>query len=143
MIENRQQLFDYSSFIKSTDISAISSILITKMGEIQSKLEETFFETSKPEKLSFETSKLNSLIIDERFHHISQRILSNLELDHESHLRFRLVCQSWNKQVDNPFFWIKNCKNTGQQPEELHFVGLNCFKKLKKMIYQMKISKNV
>ena len=103
------------------------------------KLEETFFETSKPEKLSFETSKLNTLIIDERFHHISQRILSNL--DHESHLRFRLVCQSWNKQVDNPFFWIKNCKNTGQQPEELHFVGLNCFKKLKKMIYLMKISK--
>ena len=58
------------------------------MGEIQSKLEETLFETSKkPEKPSFETSKLNTLITDERFHHISQRILSNL--DHESHLRFR------------------------------------------------------
>ena len=65
MIENQQQLFNYSSFIKSTDISAISSILITKMGEVQSKLEETFFEKSKPEKLSFETSKLNTLITDE------------------------------------------------------------------------------
>ena len=92
------------------------------------KLEETFFETSKPEKLSFETSKLNTLIIVERFHHISQRILSNL--DHESHLRFRLVCQSWNKTVDNPFFWIKKCKNTGQQPEELHFAWIELLQKI-------------
>ena len=80
------------------------------MGEIHSKTEEIFYETSKPEGLSFETSKLNTLIIDERFNHISQRILSNL--DHKAHVRIRLVCQSWNKQVDNPYFWIKKCKKT-------------------------------
>ena len=117
MIENRQQLFDYSSFIKSTDISAISRILITKMGEIQSKLKETFFETSKPEKLSFETSKLNTLIIDERFHHISQRILSNL--DHES---YWYVNPGTNKWIIHSF-GSKNAKIQGNNQKNFILLG--------------------
>ena len=97
------------------------------MGEIQSKIEEIFYETSKPEGLSFETSKLNTLIIDERFNHISQRILSNL--DHKAHQRIRLVCQSWNKQVDNPYFWIKKCKKTNQ-PKSLHLAWIELHQKI-------------
>ena len=101
---------------------------LQKWEKFKANLKKLFLKKSKPEKLSFETSKLNTLITDERFHHISQRILSNL--DHESHLRFRLVCQSWNKQVDNPFFWIKKCKNTGQQPEGLHFAWIELLQKI-------------
>ena len=93
------------------------------MGGIQSKIEEFFYE----EEQSFETSKLNTLIVDERFNHISQRILSNL--DHKAHQRIRLVCQSWNKQVDNPYFWIKKCKKTNQ-PKSLHLAWIELHQKI-------------
>lgn len=32
--------------------------------------------------------------------------------------------------MDNPFFWIKKCKNTGQQPEGLHFAWIELLQKI-------------
>ena len=35
-------------------------------------------------------------------------------LDHNSLLACRLVCESWNKQLNNPYLWIKKLHQKGQ-----------------------------
>ena len=56
-------------------------------------------------KLDQEPKHVNNVIGNPAFPHISQKILQLLNT--KSQIAFRLVCQSWKLQVDQPFFWIK------------------------------------
>ena len=56
-------------------------------------------------KLDQEPKHANNVIGNPAFPHISQKILQLLNTN--SQIAFRLVCQSWKLQVDQPFFWIK------------------------------------
>ena len=56
-------------------------------------------------KLDQEPKHANNVIGNPAFPHISQKILQLLNTN--SQITFRLVCQSWKLQVDQPFFWIK------------------------------------
>ena len=47
----------------------------------------------------------DTIIGNPGFPSINQNIL--FSMDHNSQMAFRQVCQSWRKQVDQPFFWIK------------------------------------
>ena len=74
-----------------------------------------------------ESKQLNTLITNPAFYHISQNILWNL--DHETHLTFRSVCQSWRAQVDDPVFWIKKCTRRGQ-PKDLEIAFLDLLQRM-------------
>ena len=96
MIENQQQLFNYSSFIKSTDISAISIILITKIEEIQSKQ----FNNSKFEDLGSNNLlnvEINTINDDSMFDINSIKMLYTLPVN-----SFTLV-----NDKDNNIFLVK------------------------------------
>ena len=54
---------------------------------------------------------INSLLTYPGYSLISQKILWNL--DHKSHLTFRLVCRSWKNLVDRPYFWLTKCVQKG------------------------------
>ena len=67
-------------------------------------------EIQKPEEIQ-DTKKIlkmeetNSIIGNPAFPLINENIL--FCLDHKSQMTFRQVCQSWQKEVDQPLFWIK------------------------------------
>ena len=64
-------------------------------------------EIEENQETEVEEFGISILITNPGYSIISQKILQCL--DHNSHLTFRLVSESWKIQVDYPYFWMKRC----------------------------------
>ena len=82
------------------------SNLTLKMSEKRPGSDKIQSEEDKIARLDKEELQMsNSLIGNPGFSQINQHILTYL--DHNSQMSFRLVCQSWKTQMEEPHFWIK------------------------------------
>ena len=63
------------------------------------------------------------------YYGFDQTILSYL--DHQSQMVFKLVCQSWKEEVDQPLFWIKKL-NLESYPKGLGNVWIDLVGRIQK-----------
>ena len=79
--------------------------------------------------LSYPESKMNSLINNAGYSHVTKKIF--MLLDGQNLLACRLTCQSWKINVEQPDYLIEKCKKKGQ-PKELEESWIDLLQKIKK-----------